>query len=325
MKAASPRSIDGKLAALRGLALDAPDAAAKLRDALRSPSGVLVAAAAKVVAEHHLYAFAADFGPAFTRLCDDGVKRDPGCRGRVALVKALHALDQWDDAVFAAGLAVEQPEGWGGVGERDDTAAELRGLCGLAHAQFARPEALDVLAALLADPERVTRLAAAQGLGHSGRRDATALLRYKLLADREEEPEVLSACCEALIALAPQESLAFLASLLPAHDERAAAAALALGAARLADAYAPLAAWCAGALPAERRRIGYLALALLRAPAATEQLLETIRTDGRADALAAAQALATFRDDPVLAAQLRDAAAARTDAAGREIDALVSR
>src|SRR5262249_5325140 len=158
-----------------------------------------------------------------------------------------------------AGLTHSQLEGWG----KDDTAAELRGVCGLAHAHFARPDALDVLAVLLADRERTTRLAAAQALGDAGRPDATALLRFKLLLG-DEEPAGLSACGESLFALARDESYAFVVRMLAQHDDRAEVAALALGGARFAAAFDPLTAWCVGATPEQRHRIGYLALALLR-------------------------------------------------------------
>src|SRR5882724_5468794 len=184
-----PRTLQQRVAELRALAPDQPSSLGKLRTAIQSSTGFLVAAAASLVAEHRLEALLPELAPAFERLCDDPGKRDPGCRGKLAIVRALHALDHWDDRVLVAGLTYEQHEGWGS----EDTAAELRGVCGLAHAQFGRPDALDVLAALLADRERTARIAAAQGLGDAGRPDATALLRFKVLSG-DPEPEVLAAC-----------------------------------------------------------------------------------------------------------------------------------
>jgi HEAT repeat protein len=252
-----------------------------------------------------------ELAPAFERLREDAVKRDPGCRGKLAIARALHALDHWEDRVLVAGLSHEQREGWG----QDDTAAELRGVCGLAHAHFARADALDVLAALLADRERTARLAAAQALGDAGRPDATALLRFKLLLG-DDEPAVLSACCEALFALARDASYDFVVELLA--DERAEVAALALGGARFAAAFEPITAWCIGAGLEQRHRIGYLALALLRAEPATAHLLDAIRTHGRRDAVAAARALATFKDDAALLERIRAASREQRDPAARE-------
>ena len=307
------RTIDQQVAALRALDLATPAGLARLRTALRGTHGFLVAAAAKLVEDHRLEPLVPELVAAFTRLCDDDpVKRDPACRGKLAIARALHALDHWDDRVFVAGLTHSQLEGWG----KEDTAAELRGVCGLAHAHFARPDALDILAVLLADRERTTRLAAAQALGDAGRPDATALLRFKILLG-DDEPAVLSACFEALFALARDASYDFVVQRLAAHDDRAEVAALALGGARFATAFDPLTTWCVGATPEQRHRIGYLALALLRSEPATAHLLDAIGSHGRNDAVAAARALATFKDDPGLADRIRAAADQQRDAAAR--------
>lgn len=307
------RTIDQQVAELRAVDITAPAGLARLRSALRGHNGFLVAAAARLVEDHHLESLVPELAPAFARLChDDPVKRDPACRGKLAIARALHALDHWDDGVFVAGLRHTQLEGWG----KEDTAAELRGVCGLAHAHFARPDALDVLAALLADRERTTRLAAAQALGDAGRPDATALLRFKILLG-DDEPAVLSACFEALFALARDASYDFVVQRLAEHDDRAEVAALALGGARFSAAFDPLTAWCVGATPEQRHRIGYLALALLRSEPGTAYLLDAIRSHGARDAVAAARALATFKDDPGLADRVRAAADQQRDATAR--------
>src|SRR5262249_31371427 len=163
---------------------------------------------------------------AFDRLVDE-IKRDPGCRGKIAIARALHDLDYWHEAVFSRGVRCVQLEpGFGGA---SDTAGELRAICGMAYAHFARDRALDVRGELLADSDRNARLGAARGLGDAGRPDASALLRYKLLQGGDE-PEVLSACCESLLHLG--DAVEFLARLLPGVGDRAEAAALALGGAR---------------------------------------------------------------------------------------------
>jgi len=306
------RTVEQRVAELRTLDVAGPGGPAKLRAALATTSGLLIASAARRVEDDRVEAVVGELAPAFERLCVDPVKRDPGCRGKLAIARALHALDHWDDRVFVAGLSHSQLEGWG----REDTAAELRGVCGIAHAHFARSDALDVLAKLLADSERATRAAAAQGLGDAGRPDATALLRFKVLIG-DSEPAVLAACLEAMFALARDASCDFAIQLLAGHDERAEVAALALGGARLAAAVEPLVAWCTGAQTEQRHRVGYLALALLRVEPATRYLLDAIRAHGPRDAAAAARALATFKDDSALVEQIRAAAHEQRDPGAR--------
>ncbi len=321
------RSIESRLAALRALDLSSPRSRDELRDALASTTGIVVAAAAKRIGEELVDSLVPELVDAFERLCHDPVKRDPGCRGKIAIARALHALNSWEERVFVAGLRIVQKEGWAGpsdADERDDTAAELRGVCGLAHAHFGRTDALDVLADLLVDDERITRVAAAQAIGDSGRPDGSALLRLKLHVD-DGDPDVLSACIESMLSLALESSIPFVLALLDDHDERAEAAALALGGARIERAREPLVTWCMGASPEQRRRVGYLALALLRSDAANEHLLGIVTSAARADALAAARALATFKEDAGLAERLRAAARLNKDASvKREIAALLA-
>lgn len=314
------RSVEERLKALRDVNPATAAGMKELRDALASKVGVLVAGAAKHVETSSLDAVVPELVAAFEQLCEQGIKRDPGCRGRVAIARTLHALNQWEDRVFVAGLTVVQLEGM----SPDDTAAQLRGLCGIAHAHFGRSDTLDVLAELLADEWRTARLAAAQALGDSGQLGATALLRLRIRAG-ETEPEVLAAALESLLSLDRDGQLAFVLGLLDAHDETGEAAALALGGARIAAAFEPLRAWCMGASPEQRRRVGYLALALLRSDPANEHLLELVRAASKADALAAASALATFKADPALADALAAAGKANHDAAvRREIAALLA-
>jgi hypothetical protein len=317
-----PKPIEQQMSELRKLDVSAQGAHDELRKVLRGERGLLIAIAAKLVEEHRLEALAGDCAAAFGKLVDDGVKRDPGCRGKLAIAKALHALDAWDERVFVTGLRIVQREGFDPV----DTAAGLRGLCGLAHVHMHRGNALDVLAELLADDERNARAAAAQGLGDSGRPEAGALLRYKLLLDNEDDPDVLATCFDALFALARESAADFAMRLLgEASGAVAEAAALALGSARVSEAVDALAAWCEDCRPEQRQRVGYVALALLRSDAANAVLLAAVRERGKADALAAARALSTFKEDAAVTAALREAIADLAVSLRSEITAILDR
>lgn len=170
------RGVEERLKALRDVNPATAAGRKQLREALASKVGLLVASAAKHVETASLDDLVPELIDAFEQLCEQGPRRDPGCRGRVAIARTLHALNHWEDRVFVAGLSIVQLEGLG----PDDTAAQLRGICGIAHAHFGRNDTLDVLADLLADGWRTARLAAAQALGDCGQLGATALLRLRI-------------------------------------------------------------------------------------------------------------------------------------------------
>ncbi|HWM87559.1 MAG TPA: HEAT repeat domain-containing protein [Kofleriaceae bacterium] len=307
------RRLEERLAEVHAIAGDpSPSALPVLRDALRSKTGLLVGAAAAVVAEAELGDLVEELPAAFARLLERPIERDPGCRGKVALVRALHKGDRWEEEVFARGVRhVQREPAFGGS---VDTAAVLRGTCGIAYAHFNRSEAIDILAELLADPEQAARAGAAQGLGDSGRADAIPLLRFKALVG-DPEPAVMSACFSALLALAADSSLSFLARFLAPDrtEESAEVAALALGESRLDAAFPLLRAWCDDGMPARRAQVGYLALALLRLDPATDHLLGIVAGGDPGEAVAAASALATFRADPGLAERVLEAAGKQPD------------
>jgi len=281
--------------------------------ALRGTVGIVVAAA---LDHAEVMGLGGELAPAFARLCEQPQKRDPGCRGKIAIARHLHDQDRWEPDVFGPGVAFVQLEpSFGGA---TDTAGELRGVCGLAYAHAGRPETLDVLARLLADPDRTARVAAAQGLGDAGRRDASALLRYKVLVG-DAEPDVEAAVLEALLHLGGEDAIGFVAELFAGGGDRAELAASALGASRIPAAFAVLDAWLARCTSRQRQHVGYLALALLRDDRANQKLVEIVRAGERTDAIAAAKALATFAADPTIAAAIREAAQGREPAIRSEI------
>lgn len=313
--ARAPRpSSDERLAALVAMARgEAPIDPAAVRAGLGDRSGTVVAAAARLIGDGAAPELIDALGASFARLCERPLDRDPGCRGKLGIARALRKLERWDDAVFPVGVGLVQLEPvWGG---REDTAAALRGECAMAYAHSYRAEVLDVLADLLADPERTARVAAATALGDAGHPDASALLRFKLRVG-DPEPEVLAACCGSLLALSPERGRDVVAAMLDdASPDRAAAAALALGESRRDDAAPLLIAWCERVSADLRARVGYAALAMLRAAAATDFLLERVATAARADAIAAASALAPYAVEPRLAERLAAAVAAHPDRA----------
>ena len=289
-------AIELVLAQLRRLDPADPAAFDIVRRALvvKAPhASVAVVAAAKAVEEHGLQAVTPELVEAFTQLCKP--KSDPGCRGRAAIVHTLHALEHWAPEVFEVGLTLVQLEG--DPSERYDVAAQIRGACAQAHVHLVRPDALDVCAEMLADPEVAARLGAARGIADCGRLDATAVLRYKLVL-APDDGEVLAACFDGLFVLHRESAIDFARRMLARPDARGDAAALALGSHRVFEATAELIAWCAQPM---RSSVGSLALALLRSDAGNAALAAAIRTGSAMKARDAAEALATFKHEPAIA------------------------
>lgn len=289
-----------------------PEALAQLRRALADKSSFVVAAAAEVVAAAELVELLPLLREAFARFMINPEKSDKGCKAKLAIADALYRNESQDEALFRSGLHHRQMEPiWGG---RQDTAAELRGLCALALAQIGLPGVIEDLAELLADPEVTTRALCLRALGASGREEALPLLRYKLRIG-DEAGEVMLECCAALLSLAPRRALPVLAQVLEqADDARSEAAALALGQSRHEDAL-PLLQAFAQRRPVPDRRVALVAIAMLRSPAAISHLVDLVATAPLSLATQAVRALAVHRYDAALHARVREAAQVRDEAA----------
>ena len=65
-----PRTLQQQVAELRELAVAEPASQGKIRAALGSPAGFLMAAAAGLVEDHRLEPLVPELSPAFERLCE---------------------------------------------------------------------------------------------------------------------------------------------------------------------------------------------------------------------------------------------------------------
>ncbi|MCX4241775.1 hypothetical protein [Paraliomyxa miuraensis] len=305
------KRFDQQLAALQRAVNDPSDrkGRALIVKALEGKSGLLIATATGAVVGGDEDDPVVDRGllellpPAFFRLMEDPVQRDPQCRGKAAIAKALRRAEAHGDEVFVAGVRhVQREPVWGGS---VDTAAELRGVCLMALVEEHHPRAMVEAARLLADPLAAARTAAARALGASGRTEvAEPLLRLRVEAG-ESDAEVLGECLRALLQVAPRENLEVVARLLDADDEPAAeAAALVLGESRLPGAFEALHRRAERSV-GRRRRVLLLALALLRSEEAWDYLLQLVEQGSRGVAVEAIEALAAFAHDERLAERVR--------------------
>ena len=314
------------LEALDRLAVETQDASSPaarraLLKALKVKTNLVVKAAVDIVREHALEGFESPPRSAFELALDEGIKRDPGCRSKEALLRAFAELHLDADDLLLRGLGHVQPEPvWGST---EDTAARLRGRCGMGLVRRHHPEALTGLARLLADPEREARIIAADAVAVSG--DVHA--GYPLLLFRaeagESEAEVLTQCYSAMLRLDPPRAFSYLREQLESENSlRAESAALALGQESFQDALPLLQVRSEGVL-GDERRVLLMAIAMMRSEAAWTYLLSTIREDGSGRARDAIEALAIYREREGLLARVREAVA-RRDRAEESLDEFVS-
>lgn len=275
---------------------DAPATLAALADGLADRRNLVVAKAARMAAELGKDELASELTAAFDRFPDAAA--DPGCHAKTAIAKALVELDHAATALFRRGLRLVQMEG--AYGGPVDVAIELRANCAIGLVNSGHPDAVVELVPLLLDPGLPARLAAAQGIGATGRTEAEAVLRLKALTG-DEEPEVLTECLAGLLRLAPERSLEFiepfLASAGPLAGARREAAILALGESRLEEAVPVLRREWGRSHDADSRRTVLLALVTSRSEGALDFLLSLVSEGEPREAREALSALAIHRHD----------------------------
>ncbi|HXU39536.1 MAG TPA: hypothetical protein VN937_24490 [Blastocatellia bacterium] len=292
-------SIEDKLAELATLGKepDTPEARKQLRKHLAGKISLIVAKAAEIVAHLEDHEFTPDLIAAFHRFMKDAAKTDKGCAAKTAIVKALLAADCDDEGLFRTGVRhVQHEPTWGG---RSDTAAPLRALCGLGLVQIGSPDAMNELAALLADKEADARIGAAGALGHCGPA-AAPLLRLKVLTG-DEEPAVIAECLNALMKVSPRESFEFVARFVDrSHESLYEPAALALAESRLPGVFELLQEKWTTTFDREFKQNLLLPIGLTRCEEARDFLISVLETGEVRLATAAINALSIYRDDASL-------------------------
>ena len=280
------------LDALKGQSLDAASLDL-IRKSIASKNNFLVSKAARLAEDNQLTDLAPALIAAYARFFVNAEKTDPQCWAKNALSRALSRLGCRDKDVFLRGLHHHQMEPvWGG---RSDSAGTLRANC--AHALMGcegliAQDVLLLLVDLLADADRAVRVEAVRAIAQLDEL-ALPVLRLRALIPGEE-PEVLSVCFSALLAIDRDASIVFVARFLESGDNAAAEAAFALAETHQPAALAVLLnlrlhptpaagePWFAGVLLS--------AIALTRLPQAVNYLIGLIESEDR-DAPAAIEAL----------------------------------
>jgi len=304
-------SLDDKLAAVKALRDrdPSPGVTAELRKALGDRSNLVVAAAASIAGDQRLVELAQALEAAFEPFLVDPLKTDKLCRAKLAIVEALDKLEHMREDVFQkAARHVQMEPVWGGS---EDTAAPLRAASILALARIDADDLLSLLVDSLCDPKKEVRIAAAQALGYHGSQTASLVLRLKVRTG-DGDADVISECFSGLLACAPKEYLPLVAGHLdPDNLPSCEAAILALGRSRLPEAFEVLRSFWSSQPPIVLRETLFLAMIMLRLPAATDFLLELLTAGPESAALAALSALKIHAHDPRLRQRIAEAVAKR--------------
>jgi HEAT repeat protein len=292
-----PRATDAKLERLKLLRDEpaSPDMVAELQKYLRDTSNHVVAGTAALAARFRFRELAPEMVAAFERFMIEPTESDKTCSAKTAIVDALNELDFQEPEAFLTGIRHIQMEPvWGGA---KDTAAGLRAGCAMAVVRIGHAQANLLLADLLADPERVVRIAAAQALAAAGSNAALLLLRLKARLG-DDDAEVTGECLTGLMRQEPKEYAPFVAEFLESEDDAIVESALlALGNSRRAEAFDVLKNFWDRRPRSALRETILVAMALLRFSAATDFLLALLADSPESTARQALAALATLSYD----------------------------
>lgn len=293
-----------------------PELRDELNAALDGATNIVTARAAQVMASSGQADFVPRLVAAFLHLLGQPAAADKNCRAKEAILLALDALGSYQEEAPLRGIRYMQMEPV--YGGRTDTAINLRAVCATALARMHYREAHFELTRLLVDPAAPPRIAAVQALAFLGDERSELLLRLKVLSG-DREPEVLGACFNGLLALAPERSLPFTAEFLSAEQPGLAEqAAIAIGESHLDGAFAYLRACWEARTDFTFRKTLLLAIALTRCDEAFDFLLAVIRDEGRSSALLALEVLNLFAPDDKRRARIGEAVHASGDVKVRE-------
>jgi len=314
---AGRRSIEDRLSDLNALR-SAPvteETIRELQRALSSKVNHVVARAAEIVGEFMLSELEPDLVDAFERFMNNAAKIDPGCAAKTAIAEALYRMEAYQPDLLFQGIGhIQQEPVYGG---QEDTAAKLRGICGLGLVRIHYPNVMILLAHLLADPEADARISAARAIGYSGKAEGVPLLRFKALSG-DSNPQVLCDCFSSLIVLDPDPSLAFVAGFLQSDSAVfQEAAAVALGESQLVQALPFLETAWEDAVDVELRRTFLLGIALLRQERAINFLLKLVAEGSQTRSQEALEALAIYREDSSIWVRVEEALESRVEPQAR--------
>lgn len=301
--------IEAALAQFDDIPLRTAEGKAAFSKALAAKSNLIVAKAARLIGHAQWLELNPEMAAAFHRMLAKGAASDKACAAAIAIARALVQSDFDAPDLYLRGIRHVQMEA--SYGPAIDTAAELREVCAMGLANSTYPHKLRELLPLLVDKEWRVRAGAIRAIGVIGTESASLLLRFKMLSG-DKDPEVMSDCFTAILALEGAEGLPLVAGFAESdNSEVREAAILAIGASRRADAVEWLIAKFAATAGKPGRKCILLSLSTSRVEAAIVFLLDLIRNATPAASALAIDALSIHARDRQLSAQVDDAIACR--------------
>ena len=258
---------------------DASEQVRGLQKALANRNNFIVGKAADLVREFKLTQLTDALTASFERFVQNPEKTDPQCWAKNAIARTLAAFEYQEADFFLRGMRHIQMEPvWGG---KSDTAGTLRATCALALVQCRSLAETDLLAHLIdlvADKDKAVRLEIMRAIEQVGSPAASQLLRLRAVLG-SDEPEVLGACYGGILRLEGVRAIPWVAGFLATADDTAGEAALALAATHSPEAFNALREHLGDAKDPWWRPVLLSAMALTRLDAATEFLLDVVRTE----------------------------------------------
>ena len=307
-------SVQNRLETLKSVCIgNKPDEIHPLvRKALKDAHQLMVGQAALMCGEYMFHDMDKDLITAYRRFLENPVKKDPNCRAKTAIARALVELDCQDYNFFIEGIKYRQFEPvWGGS---IDTAVDLRLACavGLTNTSYSR--ALIELVPLLYDMEPQVRIGVVGVFSRTEPFASEAVLHGKILSG-DSEPAVITEALTELIRISPEASMDFVSGYFDKKENPAflESLALTLGASRLEEALKVLQT-CWDKEPLKKRAVIFLrGAALHRSEEAFSWLIGIVAEGDTQSARFVLEELSMYHTDEKLTSRLKSALSQRGD------------
>ena len=291
-------------ALLKSLSSSANPSADEINRGLASGQWVVIEAAAKASKNVPAGDVAGGLAAVLQRLING--MADPNAAAAIAVIEAMRHHQLNERELFREAILYQRIEK--GFGEGIDVGSAVRAGACFALVESGDPSAALMLAGVLFErptspnvaDSPAARIAAARGLGAVGDRDASAVLRIKLLHSALDSTDVIGECLGSLVALADEQAMPTLEAALLRYPEAAADAVIPVAESQSPTALSALRLLRDSLRLSGEEELAMIGFALLRSAEGTDALFEALVDRPPTVAKAAAKALHLQRRDPAI-------------------------